>query len=657
MAMDFFGHQDRARQNTRKLMGLFVASLVLIIVCIYMTAAIALAMTQGAARCEPVPQQVTTPASPTAPTNLVTPGNAVAFKARSRSRSRSGGSRSSSRRNRTSGFNSDNNNGGSSNFRDIDSNFRDTNGNRFFDNSRSFTSRRYRSCPTGTRRVAKAWILNMWDPTLLLTVAAITTSIVGTGSLYKTQQLKAGGAVIATELGGTLIAPEDATPEEQELLNIVEEMAIAAGVPIPQVYLLDQEQGINAFAAGNTPSDAVIGVTRGTLEQLTRDELQGVIGHEFSHILNGDMRLNLRMVGLIHGLVLIYFTGRIVAEFRSRDEKGNAMLFFGFGLIAIGLIGAFCGNLIRSAISRQREFLADAAAVQFTRNPEGIAGALRKIGGYEHGTTLRSPHAEIHSHMLFGDGHTTFLDGWLASHPPLAERIRRIENRADLYLERAEAAGVPSVRPSAEMSPGVMGFAAGGAATATTPKQSNPLTWFRQAAPDFLPIAQSFVPKLTPTLQTALTQPKQATAVVFALLLDSTQAEIHTKQLAWLRHTEAADFVEHILHLETDLATLTGHLRLPLTDLAVPALRQLPTEQQPAFFKTIQALAKADGQWSISEFTVYTLLEHRFSATPVTGEQTAIAPLWNDCLILISALARAGQTGKDAVTEILQHSQ
>ncbi len=234
--------------------------------------------------------------------------------------------------------------------------------------------------------------------------------------------------------------PDSTDPDERRLLNVVEEMAIASGLPVPPVYLLENEPGINAFAAGHTPGDAVIAVTSGTLRRLSRDELQGVIGHEFSHILNGDMRLNIRLMGVLFGILVIGIVGWII--FRSSfgsptrcpddddDRKGfNPIPLIGLALYVIGYVGVFFGNLIKAAVSRQREFLADASAVQFTRNPDGLAGALKKIGALAEGSQIQDPHAEEASHLFFGKavGGLDHFFGLLASHPPLVERIRRID--------------------------------------------------------------------------------------------------------------------------------------------------------------------------------------------------------------------------------------
>src|SRR5690606_37764270 len=253
-----------------------------------------------------------------------------------------------------------------------------------------------------------------FDPTalpldVLAGVSAVVLAVVALGAAFRFMQLRAGGKAVAQGLGGRLLSVNTRNIDERKVLNVVEEMAIAAGVPVPQVYLLE-EAGINAFAAGHTPQDAVIGVTRGCIAQLSRDELQGVIAHEFSHICNGDMRLNLRLIGWLYGITVLgligYFLlrGQSVAAARSRDNSRGALVLVGLGLMAVGYGGTLFGNLIKAAVSRQREFLADASAVQYTRNPAGIGGALKKIGANAKGSLLDTAGAGEVGHLLFGQG-------------------------------------------------------------------------------------------------------------------------------------------------------------------------------------------------------------------------------------------------------------
>src|SRR6478672_11216836 len=250
---------------------------------------------------------------------------------------------------------------------------------------------------------------DQWQPVAVAGVAAL--GIIIGGSLFKIAQLARGGSVVAERLGGRRVYPNTTDPAERRLLNVVEEMALASGVPVPAVFILNDEMGINAFAAGHSPSDAVVGVTRGCVQQLTRDQLQGVIAHEFSHVLNGDMRLDLRLMGVLYGFLIMGLTGRELLRWAAygggrssssrRDNGGLYLLAIGLTFMVVGFLGSLFGNLIKAAVSRQREFLADASAVQFTRNPEGIAGALKKIGGLSEGGKIRSAGAEEACHMFF----------------------------------------------------------------------------------------------------------------------------------------------------------------------------------------------------------------------------------------------------------------
>ncbi|TJY55952.1 peptidase M48 [Sinimarinibacterium sp. CAU 1509] len=266
----------------------------------------------------------------------------------------------------------------------------------------------------------------LWDPQLFLYVVIGTLSVVLAGGLYKTLALSKGGSAVAEALGGRLLDIDSVNPDERKLRNVVEEMAIAAGVPMPKIYVLDNDAGINAFAAGHAPQDAAIGITGGGMRLLDRDELQGVIGHEFSHLLNGDMRINIRIMGVLFGIVCLAVIGRLLLYSRGGGGRGrNPMMFIGLALIVIGALGIFFGRLIQAALSRQRELLADASAVQFTRNPAGLSRALQKIGRV--GSQIGSVHAAEANHMFFENGLSKPFIGWMATHPPLEQRIRAID--------------------------------------------------------------------------------------------------------------------------------------------------------------------------------------------------------------------------------------
>ena len=298
------------------------------------------------------------------------------------------------------------------------------------------------------------------DPTgFLATVAILTTLFIVGATLYRIAVLSTGGSRVAQQLGGTLVPTDTGDPLRRRLRNVVEEMSIASGVPVPEIYVLEAEHGINAFAAGYAPGDAAVAVTRGALELLERDELQGVIAHEFSHILNGDMRLNIRMMGVLFGIMALGLIGRMILRStrhaslvsRNRGKGAPAVLVIGLGFALLGAIGVFCARLIKAGVSRQREYLADASAVQFTRQTDGIANALKKIGGYSGSSYIREADPEEISHMLFGTGSKLF--GWFATHPPLTERIRALDpdfDEADYPPVDAIADQVDHLRVGAE---------------------------------------------------------------------------------------------------------------------------------------------------------------------------------------------------------------
>src|ERR1700730_15716821 len=275
------------------------------------------------------------------------------------------------------------------------------------------------------------------NPGVAIVSTLMVMGVLGLASLYKSMELRGGGGVVARSLGGVLVDPDTRDPERKRLLNVVSEMAIASGVPMPEVYVLEQEAAINAFAAGHTPANAAVTVTQGALDRLNRDQLQGVIGHEFSHILNGDMRLNVQLMGWVFGLFVVALIGRLILNFSPRNRRGNnGIIALGFAVMVLGYVGLFLGRLMQAAVSRQRERLADASGVQFTRNPQGLKEALVKIAAMPDGSVLTTPHAEQAAHMFFAEG----LNRFFATHPPILERIRELDPHFDeSELARAAA--------------------------------------------------------------------------------------------------------------------------------------------------------------------------------------------------------------------------
>jgi Zn-dependent protease with chaperone function len=513
--------------------------------------------------------------------------------------------------------------------------------------------------PDGGAAVETA--VDLWNPELFGLVATGTSALIAAGSLYKVAALSGGGHTVAELLGGRLLRADAASPAERRLLNVVEEMAIASGVPVPPVYLLENELGINAFAAGHAPGDAVVAVTAGTLARLSRDELQGVIGHEFSHILNGDMRLNIRLMGVLFGILVIGLTGWII--FRSTtggyvrlgakddDRKGfNPLPLIGLALYVIGYVGVFFGNLIKAAVSRQREFLADASAVQFTRNPEGIAGALKKIGAVAEGSQIQDPHAEEASHMFFGDA----LSGWselfglLATHPPLVERIRRIDPSFDGDFSKVRLddprdgadeprpARTPYRRPTAEIP-----FSAARAVAAVGTLDAAHVAYAGN-------LKESMPRSLTEVVHEAL----GAQAAVFALLLDPDET-VRRSQMAWLDRYALPATVREMRKILPDADRLAPEARLPLVALAAPALCEMTPAQFRDFFRCVQALVEADRKTTLFEYALQRLLlrhvvTHFVGARPPVVKYTSYPPLVGPVETVLSALAWSGQDTPEA---------
>jgi Zn-dependent protease with chaperone function len=405
------------------------------------------------------------------------------------------------------------------------------------------------------------------------------------GTLFETWRLRAGGDEVARMVGARLVARDTDQPQEKRLLNIVEEMSIASGLTMPRVYVMDQESSINAFAAGYQTNEAVVAVSKGALERLNRDELQGVVAHEFSHILNGDMRLNIRLIGVVYGLLLLALLGEKMMSSlrysgRSRDDKGAGLIFFlaGLALWIIGYIGVFFGRLIKASVSRQREFLADASAVQFTRNRDGIGGALRKIAGLSQGGRLGSridhANAEALSHLFLGAARSSLVSGLFSTHPPLQDRIQRLYGRR-----------VPELESSVE-----------------TQEQTQPAH-----EPD--PFPYDAVSQLSPAQ--VVQAVGQAQPLVSSILspLDHWREAVKTA-------AGAQDTVLLLLRDET-----VPH-RLMLVDLAIPALKTLSLGQRLEFLHKVHQVIQEDGRVTHAEFLFETLLTRRLSAR--AGESVSV---------------------------------
>jgi len=486
------------------------------------------------------------------------------------------------------------------------------------------------------------------DPELFLLVSVGVVGMVALGSIVKSIELSKGGRAVAAMLGGTPVDMNSREPAEQRLINVVEEMSIASGVPVPEIYVLE-DQAINAFAAGHGPGDTAIGVTRGCIDRLTRDELQGVIGHEFSHILHGDMRLNIRLIGILNGILFLTLIGGFLLRMgiyspRSDSSDGRSkaagfMIFVGGGLALylVGWIGVFFGNLIKAAVSRQREFLADASSVQYTRNPEGLAGALAKIAKFS--SRLESPRAEEASHMFFGNG---IGDSWLAlfaTHPPIEERIQEIAPGFDADAVKAQTPASPPPLPKKQT---VIG---GRLAESLLPGQPR------------VAEAAALLAGLPGAAKSACRELHGACALVYSLLL-SDEEKLREHQIALI---DADDGLRAgILGHYDQRSALSSAQRLGLVDIAIPTLRHLSHEQYAVFRANVKKLVEADGQINLFEYTLQKILVRHLDLyfTNATGNAVAyksLVPLLPETGILLSALASA-DTGTPERQDAAFHS-
>ncbi|MFM9017212.1 MAG: M48 family metallopeptidase [Verrucomicrobiota bacterium] len=418
--------------------------------------------------------------------------------------------------------------------------------------------------------VAPQW----WQPKLFIGTAGTAFGVVLGGSLVRIAELSSGGGAVARSLGGRLVVGGAADPLERRYLNIVQEMALASGLPVPECYVIEGSAGINAFAAGNSPEDAAVGVTRGALQSLTRDELQGVIAHEFSHIGNGDMRLNLRLIGTVAGLLALvqlgYLAMRLAGSSGGGRKKGGnlVILVAGLALVVVGAGGMLFARIIQACVSRQREFLADASAVQFTRNPQGLAGAFRKIAA--HGATVAEGDDEAR-HLFFAST-PGFLESLFSTHPPLDERLKRIDPASGGDLRIPASARRPAA-DAATASPAASGFA-GAAPMRSTASASVP-----DATPHQIQEAVTFRGALPEPLVAAATDLVGSLAVVFSLIL-SKDAAVRDGQLKALSGLAGGEVVREVVKFEPVVRALPRGSRLPLLDLALPTLRQLSPDQR-----------------------------------------------------------------------------
>ncbi|MDX1887183.1 M48 family metallopeptidase [Mycolicibacterium sp. 120270] len=505
---------------------------------------------------------------------------------------------------------------------------------------------------------------------LVIVVTAITLLVIAGGMLFKTLSLRQGGSAVAAAVGAVPVDPTTTDPQLRRFVNIVEEMSLASGVPAPRLFVMPSEPGINAFAAGFTPADAAIAVTGGALAQLNRDELQGVIGHEFSHILNGDMRLNIRLIGLLSGILLIGMIGLRVLQFggRGSDSKGALpFVAFAFAMMVLGYIGVFFANVIKAAVARQREWLADASAVQFTRQTAGLEGALKKIGGIPTGSRLRnSRNATEVSHMLFGEGTRRSFASLFATHPPLADRIKALNpgfnpaEIAELQQQYAQHA------PDGLAEDVAAGFAPAGTALGRpTPAPAQTPASAQHTSPEqVVARAGTFTPadlkygaalhaRLPDDVRMLATQATTAPAAIIALLLAPPTEGLQARQLATVVEHLGPTQAREAAALADQMRGLAPELRLPVVALALPQIATHPRAEQDALITVLDALAHADARVTMFEYCVTRLVWNYVLDTNDPSRRSRVGNgSLNDvrpvATTLLAALAAAG--GADQVT-------
>jgi Zn-dependent protease with chaperone function len=507
-----------------------------------------------------------------------------------------------------------------------------------------------------------------FDLTVFVGIAVGVCLLIFGGSLYKTMSLSKGGPAVAEMLGGRLVPQSTNDLQQRQLLNVVEEMSIAAGMPIPKVYMLD-EDSINAFAAGQSPSTAVIGVTRGAVTQLSREELQGVIAHEFSHIFNGDMRLNIRLIGVLHGILLVGMIGYFVLRSlrfagRSRSKKGGggliAIVALGAGLMVIGYAGTFFGQWIKAVVSRQREYLADASAVQFTRNKDSIAGALKKIGGSGAGSFIESPAAPQYSHAYFANGLGSFWQSLFATHPPLEKRIKVIDPHWDGKFIRPQARQQPVPAQAPDVASARAAAAELAVSTAILSAADQAIRQIGTLNEENIEQVRQLILAMPESLREAAQSAFSARALIYASLINRQTS----KKEAWASLQQHADRSMPALTLQylPELQKLDDKMKLPLLELCINALRELSTNQFIQFERAINNIIAVDNKVDLSEWIIQRLVlqqlnEHFGLRKPPKPRYSTLGAVKSDAEALMSLIAYVEHKDENRAAQAFDHGK
>jgi Zn-dependent protease with chaperone function len=474
-----------------------------------------------------------------------------------------------------------------------------------------------------------------WYPKLFLFISIIITLVtIGTAVLYYLDLIDPS-FFLKRMIGGREVRTGHLFKKEEQLLNIVEEMSIASGLPTPQVFILPNEKGINALSFGISSHSGSICVTQGCLEFLSRDELQAVIAHEFSHIRNEDGRLNTYLLAILSGVFVIPIYARIIVESElCKHNKQNLIVFFFY---CIGLILTYSSKpsillitAVQRAISRQREFLADAFAVEITRNGDSLANVLKKIQLHKHSSLVNNSYAQEAAHMFFCCIYGEKQSHLLATHPPLSERIQRISPyQAQLIKTEQRLGGSEEWTQFMEDSKS----ASFDSANAIHANIQN---------------AHNLIEHIPVEIHDACHSPVSAAYVVISLILDREKESILSKQLSIIEKSSLFERGNALLMFK-DIAKLTKEYRLPLIEISIPYIQKLNTQDLKEFKHIVTDLVKADGTISLFDYSLFAILKHCLSKTETKNRYrySSLKPIMPECRLIFSTIAHVGHTNKE----------
>jgi Zn-dependent protease with chaperone function len=503
-----------------------------------------------------------------------------------------------------------------------------------------------------------------------LAVSPIIILVIVLGTIFKMISLREGGIAVANMVGARELDPGTNDFLEKRFINVVEEMSIASGMSVPKLYVMDNEKAINAFVAGVKPEDTVMVVTKGALDQLSRDELQGVVGHEFSHIFNSDMNISLKLMGVLGGLVLIgqagYFLLRFLSMSNRRSSKSDdgriliAIVILGVGLLVVGYIGLFFGRLIKAAVARQRELLADASSVQYTRNPQGIIFALKRIQQSESGTNLDTKHVEDISHLCFCTPRWMLFSDMLATHPPLDKRIQILDPQgefANLPLKDLQEDKKQQItkKTSNQQALGIIGTAAIVMATSQGQAQSADIkSSIGNPSAEHVDLAQQLIAQIPQELKDVAHAVAHVEDLLYALILIDDKDNIDQLKNN-LEKIIPIDKLQKTLELINIISILSQSCYLPLVDIALPAFKAKSIDERGSIYKNMQQIV-ALGKENLFEFTLLTMISKTIQEKPNQVKYNDFTAVIDDVSNLISALLKNSQSDentKDAYFEKL----